>query len=451
MSQVLTSLISEPNHGLIFAAGIVCLLAGLAVLIVFYRVRCLQLRNALDNMSQGLCMFDSTARLVTYNERYLEMYGLSPESVKLGCSLREILKQRIAAGNFSGDVEQYLSNNLREIAEGKPVTKIIEMANGRVIAFANRPMADGRWVCTHDDITEWRRAEKEHDSMAEREQRRISIDAAISSFQEQIEVVLKTVSESATAMRSMATTLSGSSSQTSQRAAGAVDASNKTAANVSAVSTAADELISSVAEIGRQLDQATDVIRLAVTEAQSTNNDIAVLAQAAHKIGDVAKLIREIAEQTNLLALNATIEAARAGEAGKGFAVVASEVKSLAVQTAKATEEITGQILAVQSSSARAVEAIRRITVRMQEINQHTAAVAASLQQQNAATDEISHNVASAAHGTRMFVSVLDEVASAATETATSAQTVLAASETVETASTKLRAQVENFLAKVAA
>jgi methyl-accepting chemotaxis protein len=129
---------------------------------------------------------------------------------------------------------------------------------------------------------------------------------------------------------------------------------------------------------------------------------------------------------------------------------VASEVKSLAVQTAKATEEITGQILAVQNSSAGAVEAIRKITERMQEINQHTSAVAASLQQQNAATDEISHNVESAAHGTKMFVTVLGEVASAATETATSAQTVLAASETVETASAKLRAQVENFLTKVA-
>jgi len=170
----------------------------------------------------------------------------------------------------------------------------------------------------------------------------------------------------------------------------------------------------SIGEISEQLTRATEVVRVSVNEAESTNQQIAGLADAAQKIGDVVKLIRDIAGQTNLLALNATIEAARAGEAGRGFAVVASEVKSLAVQTAKATEEIASQILAVQGSTTVAVGAIRNIAGRMNEISSYTSAVAASVEQQNAATSEISDNVAAAAAGAGTVAAVLGDVAGAA-------------------------------------
>jgi methyl-accepting chemotaxis protein len=193
------------------------------------------------------------------------------------------------------------------------------------------------------------------------------------------------------------------------------------------------------------------VVRVSVNEAETTNQQIAGLADAAQKIGDVVKLIRDIAGQTNLLALNATIEAARAGEAGRGFAVVASEVKSLAVQTAKATEEIATQIQAVQGSTTTAVDAIRNIAGRMKEISNYTSAVAASVEQQNAATGEISDNVAGAASGTGTIAAVLNDVAGAATATRCSAETVLSASRSVESAVAKLRGEVESFLGKVAA
>ena len=192
------------------------------------------------------------------------------------------------------------------------------------------------------------------------------------------------------------------------------------------------------------------MVRAAVSEAESTNSQVAGLAEAAQKIGDVVKLIRDIAGQTNLLALNATIEAARAGEAGRGFAVVASEVKSLAVQTAKATEEIAGQVLAVQGPATGTVEAIRRIGEHMREISNYTSAVAAAVEQQNAATGEISHNVASAAQGTGVVVAVLAEVAGAATATRASAETMLSASHSVDTAVANLPGEVESFLGKVA-
>src|SRR6202021_126314 len=155
-----------------------------------------------------------------------------------------------------------------------------------------------------------------------------------------------------------------------------------------------------------QLARASDVVRGVATEAQSTNAEIAALAQAAQKIDDVVKLIQSVAGQTNLLALNATIEAARAGAAGKGFAVVASEVKALAVQTAKATDDIAAQIAAVQSSTQSAVRAIGSISGRMEKVRQFTSAIATSVEQQNSATSEISNNVAAAAAGTKSVVAV---------------------------------------------
>ena len=176
-----------------------------------------------------------------------------------------------------------------------------------------------------------------------------------------------------------------------------MQASNDASTNVTTAATATDELSNSIGEISRQLDQTTEVVRMAASEAEATNAQITGLAEAAQKIGDVVELIRNIAGQTNLLALNATIEAARAGEAGRGFSVVASEVKSLAVQTAKATEDISAQILSVQDSTGSAVAAIQRITERMREIDRAASAVSVSVDQQKAATSEIAHSVSSAA------------------------------------------------------
>jgi methyl-accepting chemotaxis protein len=318
------------------------------------------------------------------------------------------------------------------------------------LLVTNHPMKGGGWIGTHEDITDRRRTELERDTMQQQEGRRALIESEISKFRDHAETLLRTVTESANVMGSTADNLFEASGHTSRRAEGAALTSNEALTNVKTAAVAADELSSSITEIGQRLNQTAEVVRVAVGEAQETNQDIGMLAQGAQKIGDVTKLIQNIAAQTNLLALNATIEAARAGEAGRGFAVVASEVKSLAIQTAKATDDISGQIVEVQEATGKAVGAIERIAKRMREIDAYTSAVALSVQQQSSATGEISQNVASAADSATTICTVLSEVADATASTQRSAQTVLTASKRVEEAATNLRGKVESFLARVA-
>jgi methyl-accepting chemotaxis protein len=446
------TLFSTENDWRLIALAAACLGASLLFGALYYRARKQNARlvTALNNMSEGLCMFDAATRLILCNERYVTMYGLPPEIVKPGVLLRELLEHRIRAGAFSGDPDEYIAETVRRLNDGETLHDVRERPGGVFISVSSRPMPGGGWVATHQDITERRKQDQERESLAAREKRRVTVDAAITAFRQRIEAMLKTVNDGAGAMRATASTLFASSSKASQRAEGAVQTSNEASTNVEVAASAANELSASIDEISRQLGQTRNLVGIAASEAGTTNNQIGSLASAAQKIGDVVKLIQDVAGQTNLLALNATIEAARAGETGRGFAVVASEVKSLAVQTGKATEEIAGQIAAVQSSTGTAVDAIRRIVERMQEINQHTAAVAASVQQQNAATGEITQNVTGAARGTKDIVTALGEVAGAATETRGSAETVLAASQAVEKAAGDLRTEVEDFLQRVA-
>ncbi|MFA6267970.1 MAG: PAS-domain containing protein [Pseudolabrys sp.] len=409
-----------------------------------------QMERALDDMPQGLSMFDANERLLVCNKKYHNMYNLEAGEVKVGSTLAEVLARRVARGSFHADPQTYRQQFLEARGEGRTTIAEVDAGRGRLYLITNHPIKGGGWITTHEDITERRAAEQHRIATQQQETRRAATEKAISDFRVDAESLLKTVVDSASQMHETAATLLDVSGHTTLSAENALQTSHEAVTNVENVAAAIEELSASASEVDHRLMNATQIVRLALDEAQVTNDDIKRLAQAAEKIGDVVKLIRNIAGQTNLLALNATIEAARSGAAGRGFAVVANEVKALAIQTASATEDISTQILEIQRSTQDSVEAIGRIAHRIGEINTHTVSISASVQQQAGATGSISQNVASTAAGSKIIDTVLGEVVDAASKTQHSAQTVLAASEAVEHASANLRGEVERFLTKVA-
>ncbi len=293
-------------------------------------------------------------------------------------------------------------------------------------------------------------ARQESEQAAQRE-RGAAIERMIGEFRATVTSVITAVSDNVGRMETTARTLSSIAAEADNQARAASSSSEQTSSNVRSVAGATEELGASILEISDQAAQANSVVERATVIAQSADQLVGQLSSGASRIGDVIKLIRAIAEQTNLLALNATIEAARAGEAGRGFAVVASEVKTLASQTAKATEEISGQIGAIQGSTAQAVEAIRQITSVMGDISRFTSTIAASVEEQSASTQEIGRNVHEAATGARELAGNMATVTEAIEETNRSATHVLDASSALTAQAGTLQQAVDDFLDRVAA
>lgn len=284
-----------------------------------------------------------------------------------------------------------------------------------------------------------------------KEKRQAAIEREIETFEQSATTTIENVSVSVEQMNSLAGSLARTSTETMTKTSTVFEASDKASQNVQTVASAAEELAVSIQEIARRVDDSAVMSKEAVKTADTTTARVQSLTEAAARIGDVVKLISDIAEQTNLLALNATIEAARAGDAGRGFAVVATEVKSLAEQTAKATDEIGGQISEMQSATSDAVTAIDEISAMIKSMDEISESVALSVQEQGSATDEIALNVQEVAAGAQDVNKNINSVSQAAEVTDGASSQVLDASVALSQQAQGLRTDIDRFLTAIRA
>ncbi|MBN9673090.1 methyl-accepting chemotaxis protein [Roseibium aggregatum] len=370
----------------------------------------------------------------------------------LGAGAALALMAVAAAGVFYANRSMFkplevVTSQISELAEGNADQNIQGMERSDEVGDIARAVDV---CCANRRAQVELEVEKSHEDEVQR-QRQKTVDALIAGFRTSSADMLTAVSRVNGELQHTAELLESVASSSASQAQGATHASEEAASNVESVAAATEELESSTKEIAQQVERTTGVIDQATADVQDTNDKIAGLATAAGKIGEVVTLIQAIAEQTNLLALNATIEAARAGEAGKGFAVVAAEVKELANQTSKATEEISNQISGIQASTEAAVNAMQGISATMNDVNEYTTAIAGAVSEQTAVTSEISRNIQGAAQQTKTMVGNIGELDNAVAETNSSSETVKAKTGEAVHITEDMRSEIEKFLAAVAA
>lgn len=422
-------------------AGIIRRRSWFDFLAVFTRTLRARLLTLIGTLAGGLIVVGTISILTTSDGQLQSSHAAEILTVVLaaiGISAALGVRTIRAIGRPIEQLNQAMAN----IAQGRFNTRItIERDDELGIALRNLQALQAKLG--------FDREQKQDTEKRVAAQRTADMRRLADEFEQAVGEIVGSVSSAASELESSATTMSKAAETTLSLSSAVSQASEEASTSVQSVAASTEEMASSVGEIGRQVQESSRIASGAVQQAQVTDSRIIKLSDAASRIGDVAQIIAAIASQTNLLALNATIEAARAGEAGRGFAVVASEVKSLADQTAKATTEISKQIIEIQTSTQDSVTAIKEIGGTINQISEIATTIAAAVEEQGMATQEISRSIQQAAQGTTLVSSNIADVTRSTGETGAISSQVLTSAQALAMESSRLKSEVDRFLKSV--
>jgi methyl-accepting chemotaxis protein len=371
------------------------------------------------------------------------LHAMSTMSIAAGAgAILVLLLTMMAVRRITGPLKS-VTTTLTSLAEGKPDVQIDHTERHDEIGAIARTIG----VFKNNSL-ERRRLEAERKSAEAEaaERRKAELRGFVDEFQNEVGGIIDKVLTSSNQFEIAARHLTDTARSTADMSGKSADKSTLASEHVRNAAAASEEMAASISEIGRRVQDSNGIAAEAVKQAAATDERMAELSKAGDRIGNVVKLITSIAEQTNLLALNATIEAARAGEAGRGFAVVAQEVKTLAGQTARATEEISSHIVNMQSATQESVAAIKEIGLTIERISDIATSIAAAVDQQGAATQEIARSVSAAATVTSEVAANVASVATGANETGETSEAILKSAQSLCSDSLQLKAEVSRFL-----